>query len=1053
MYSRHCTIKQVQEKVSQMHLNKVVECLQLLGGWLGSNHETRLQAGSSADAVDQCTPQLLKALGVQSTSHVSQCVEAALKITPMACKALQRPLLLLQCIPPGAAPDQALQRQVLSQLCLLRAQAHAYVPPHDIGEDHGRAAAGAWAAAAILLDATSVEAVHLLAEQWLLTTEQEHALSCVVAASTAADSVPGAVAAAHASSRLAKYSPHKTAASCVQQLADMHSALLSDAGVLAWQAEVAFYQGDSAAAVALMRGSLSQSPHSTLGMPVYFAALVNLCAGVPAAGLLGIGPSAANSAVARQAGSVTPSSASSDPMLRLLGAGTSKSSNTQAAAARAELLRATTALHSTRGVHAGGALGAVAQFGAACLAMAQGNVLAAETALKASLAADATCAPAWLALGHVSAAQEMTDAALSAYRTAQRLFPGWHAPVLACAQELARSHNVALADGLLQHARALCPADPMAYHEAGVLAFNGGDFSAAAQCFQFVLNMTAALPSHLGRPWVTAHANAAHAFRKLGVQQLQAEVAHDTALAEGRAAWQAAHTSSNAGDVAAPSTDDVIELGRLTVQGRQAGACFDRALALYDGALLLDARDADCHLGKGITHSLLGQALPAITAFHTALARAPESTYAAQLLREALVAAFDSGALLDEGAAATTAPHEHVSSMPPAGNLDGTQPLAAQVADADTTDVQLPPALLSPPLSTRNTRSRRHLFFGGGGDALAAALSSPPAAATRGGGGHSPAGSPIGTARSMASSFKLSTLGGGGAGSSSGEGGGSPFALRTRMSLGGLSAASGGSASTAEGGYRRAQMARGRSQHSPVPAPRGLAADLTGISGVGMSHEGTLQATWTESPAGAPGHSTPPTAVHTPSILRRGVADTPFSPTLSHVQEGDVSEAVMQILSSPAARSGVPGSATVGTPAAAAAPAAPSGIASRNKRNRVSFGSVASVPRSLLSPVAALSPPPRPAGGGGFDSFLPSGGGGATPAPRRGRSRQSLGFGASRIHASGGSDGAALNVSGVSDFSLTMADSRDIAAEQGGQGAAATPIADSSSEMAQSDSE
>ena len=113
----------------------------------------------------------------------------------------------------------------------------------------------------------------------------------------------------------------------------------------------------------------------------------------------------------------------------------------------------------------------------------------------------------------------------------------------------------------------------------------------------------------------------------------------------------------------------------------------------------------------------------------------------------------------------------------------------------------------------------------------------------------------------------------------------------------------------------------------------------------------------------------------------------------------------------------------------------------------MSFGSVSSAPRSLLSPVAALSPPPRPAGAA---RGLPPSAGAVTPAAHAGHSRLSLGFGASRIHASGGS--ATLDVSGVSDFSLTMADSRDIANDGHMQQLAASDNG-SGSEMEQSDSE
>lgn len=55
-------------------------------------------------------------------------------------------------------------------------------------------------------------------------------------------------------------------------------------------------------------------------------------------------------------------------------------------------------------------------------------------------------APAWIAYGHAFAAQDESDQALAAYRTAARLFPGLHQPVLGMGREYQHMNNPMLAE-------------------------------------------------------------------------------------------------------------------------------------------------------------------------------------------------------------------------------------------------------------------------------------------------------------------------------------------------------------------------------------------------------------------------------------------------------------------------------------------------------------------------------------------------------------------------------------------------------------------------------
>ncbi|CAI7860162.1 unnamed protein product, partial [Closterium sp. NIES-54] len=83
----------------------------------------------------------------------------------------------------------------------------------------------------------------------------------------------------------------------------------------------------------------------------------------------------------------------------------------------------------------------------------------------------AAFAPAWMGFGHTYAAQEETDQAMVAYRTAVRLFTGFHVPLVCIGMEYARSNNLSLSLHFLDEARRLCPSDPLVHNELGVIAY------------------------------------------------------------------------------------------------------------------------------------------------------------------------------------------------------------------------------------------------------------------------------------------------------------------------------------------------------------------------------------------------------------------------------------------------------------------------------------------------------------------------------------------------------------------------------------------------------
>ena len=84
---------------------------------------------------------------------------------------------------------------------------------------------------------------------------------------------------------------------------------------------------------------------------------------------------------------------------------------------------------------------------------------------------DPRFAPAWLGFGNAFAAQDESEQAMAAYRSASRLFQGSHLPLLYIGMEYLRTNNLALARHFLEGSRRLCASDPMVHNELGVAAF------------------------------------------------------------------------------------------------------------------------------------------------------------------------------------------------------------------------------------------------------------------------------------------------------------------------------------------------------------------------------------------------------------------------------------------------------------------------------------------------------------------------------------------------------------------------------------------------------
>jgi tetratricopeptide (TPR) repeat protein len=97
---------------------------------------------------------------------------------------------------------------------------------------------------------------------------------------------------------------------------------------------------------------------------------------------------------------------------------------------------------------------------------------------------DKKFAKAWVMLGHVLCALEESEQAISVYRTASRLLPGDHKPLVYMAKELVRTNYLSLALHLLISAMDICATDAFLMNELGVVYQKLGKLDYAKQYFE-----------------------------------------------------------------------------------------------------------------------------------------------------------------------------------------------------------------------------------------------------------------------------------------------------------------------------------------------------------------------------------------------------------------------------------------------------------------------------------------------------------------------------------------------------------------------------------------
>ena len=197
-------------------------------------------------------------------------------------------------------------------------------------------------------------------------------------------------------------------------------------------------------------------------------------------------------------------------------------------------------------------------------------------------------APAWVGFGHAFAAQDESDQAMAAYRTASRLFPGSHIPWLGIGMEYLRTNHLHLALQYIRQAQEICPYEPLVLHELGVLHYLNGEYDEAVTYFLSVAENCHEYDETVREPSIF---NLGHAYRK--------------------------------------KRD------------------FDNAALWYRAALAINPRVASTYSALGFTLHLKGDLDAAIELYHQSLSLKADDTFTCEMLSEALKDTLDVGDVTD----------------------------------------------------------------------------------------------------------------------------------------------------------------------------------------------------------------------------------------------------------------------------------------------------------------------------------------------------------------------------------------------------------------------
>ncbi|GHP05355.1 anaphase-promoting complex subunit [Pycnococcus provasolii] len=294
---------------------------------------------------------------------------------------------------------------------------------------------------------------------------------------------------------------------------------------------------------------------------------------------------------------------------------------------------------------------ALSWYAVGCYYTCVGHFDQARRHLARATAIDTHSAAAWIGFGNAFALQEESDQALAAYRTAARLFPGLHLPLLYLGMEHGRTNHPSLAEQFLHQAKSICARDPLVWNELGVLLFKQGDYEGAAEHFQQALAIASGaaedaftVPGAAGatpppppmrvRPGTAPESGPASGRLASGIAQLWDGTTPGTAATPaatplGAGGWDSAPGRLNIGAAWEPTISNLAHCLRKLRR-------YDEALEWYTVALAKRPKCASTFAAIGFTHHLAGRLHAAVEHYHKCLAVRPDDAFTNDMLVHAL---------------------------------------------------------------------------------------------------------------------------------------------------------------------------------------------------------------------------------------------------------------------------------------------------------------------------------------------------------------------------------------------------------------------------------
>eukprot|EP00597_Dinobryon_sp_UTEXLB2267_P000463 CAMPEP_0170057838 /NCGR_PEP_ID=MMETSP0019_2-20121128/689_1 /TAXON_ID=98059 /ORGANISM="Dinobryon sp., Strain UTEXLB2267" /LENGTH=494 /DNA_ID=CAMNT_0010262635 /DNA_START=1481 /DNA_END=2965 /DNA_ORIENTATION=+ len=215
---------------------------------------------------------------------------------------------------------------------------------------------------------------------------------------------------------------------------------------------------------------------------------------------------------------------------------------------------------------------------------------------------DKKFAKAWVMLGHVLSAQEESEQAISSYRTAIRLLPGDHRPMVYMAKELVRTHFLSLAQHILIGALELCPRDPGVLNELGVVYMKQDKLNMAVEHFELAVSV-------------------------LDQASEATQVPNNSSKSSGSTRNKTSFSFKKSCG---------IEIYNNYATALRKSERFEEALLWYDKCLSANPRDASIFASKGFTLHLLRRLDEAINCYHQALALQPKLAFCSEMVNRAM---------------------------------------------------------------------------------------------------------------------------------------------------------------------------------------------------------------------------------------------------------------------------------------------------------------------------------------------------------------------------------------------------------------------------------